>query len=136
VSSAARGADILFLEELLTRGGTAKVYLPFPPEAFAATSVGYGWDQRYVRILKDPRVQVIELAKHLSPPEQQAAAYDQCNVRIQEEAIRMAGAQGAEPLLLAVWNGQPGDDEGGTADTIRRWQRHGHRLELIDLARL
>ena len=45
-SSAARGSDILFLEELLKRGGTAHIFLPFPARAFAQTSVGYGWDGR------------------------------------------------------------------------------------------
>lgn len=136
LSSAARGADILFIEELLNQGGMEHVYLPFPRDAFAGTSVGYGWDQRYGRILQDPRVRVVELANALPPPEQQATAYDQCNIRIQEETLRIAHARRAEPVLLAVWNGNPGDDRGGTADAIKSWQHHGHRLEVINLADL
>ena len=136
VSSAARGADILFIEELLNQGGMVQVYLPFPNHVFRGTSVGYGWDDRYGCILQDPRIQVVELSKDLPPPERQAAAYDRCNIRIQEETIRLARARGGEPLLLAVWNGNPGDDRGGTADAIRRWQQNGHRLEVINLAQL
>lgn len=60
-SSGARGSDILFIEELLKRGGKAHVFLPFPRDAFAQTSVGYGWDARYMNVLLHPRVLVVEL---------------------------------------------------------------------------
>lgn len=136
VSSAVRGADILFIEELLNQGGMVHVYLPFSRAAFRGTSVGYGWDERYARILQDPRIEVVELSKDLPPQERQAATYDRCNIRIQEETIRLARARGGQPLLLAVWNGNLGDDRGGTADAIRRWQHDGHRLEVINLAQL
>lgn len=135
-SSAARGADILFIEELLKRGGMAHVYLPFPKDAFARTSVGYGWDPRYYRILKDPRVRVVELANILPRPDQQADAYDHCNLRIQEEATGFAQTQAAEPILLAVWNGNPGDERGGTADAVKAWERHGYQIIVINLADL
>jgi len=135
-SSGARGSDILFLEELLKRGGTAHVFLPFPKEDFARTSVGYGWDDRYWALFRHPRVHIVELAPALPPEGDQDAAYDFCNQRIQHEAIRQAKQAGTTPVLLSVWNGNPGDGRGGTADAVRAWRKHGYELVVIDISKL
>ncbi|HER63034.1 MAG TPA: DUF4071 domain-containing protein, partial [Desulfobacteraceae bacterium] len=54
-SSAACGSDILFLEEMLKRGGEINVVLPFDREAFIRTSVdvtgGGNWVERFEKIL-------------------------------------------------------------------------------------
>jgi hypothetical protein len=135
-SSAARGADILFIEELLTRDGSPHVFLPFPRDAFAKTSVGYGWDERYQRILQDSRVRVVELSSEVPADVEQPAAYDRCNKTLQEEAIRWAADRRIKPMLVTVWNGNPGDGRGGTADAVKAWERKGYALELINLALL
>jgi len=135
-SSAARGSDILFLEELLKRGGVPHIFIPFPATAFAQTSVGYGWDDRYWKVLRDPRVKLVEMADSLPPESDQSAGYDKCNVLVQEEAIRLAKSLGIKPILLAVWNGNPGDGRGGTADAVRSWVRHGYPEITIDLSKL
>lgn len=135
-SSAARGGDLLFIEELLKRDGKAHVYLPFPRDAFAQTSVGFGWDPLYFQILNDSRVQVVELAAQLPPSGEHGRAYDHCNQIIQDEAIKSAQKAGIEPVLLTVWNGNPGDDRGGTADAVKAWELHGYQIVVIDLAHL
>lgn len=135
-SSAARGSDILFLEELLKRGGTAHIFLPFSARAFAQTSVGYGWDDRYWQLLRNPRAKYEEMADALPPESHQSAAYDKCNVRLQQEAVRLATSEGTKPILLAVWNGNPGDGSGGTADAVRSWMQQGYRIMTIDLSKL
>lgn len=135
-SSAARGGDLLFIEELLKRGGRAHVYLPFPRDAFAQTSVGFGWDPLYFQVLNDSRVQVVELVAQVPPSNQHGMAYDRCNQILQEEAIKLARKIGTEPVLVTVWNGNPGDDRGGTADAVKAWKRHGYQIFVIDLSRL
>jgi class 3 adenylate cyclase len=54
-SSAACGSDILFLEEMLKRGGEINVVLPFEREPFIQTSVdvvsGGNWVERYSNVL-------------------------------------------------------------------------------------
>ncbi|MBI2361812.1 MAG: hypothetical protein HYV15_00290, partial [Elusimicrobia bacterium] len=53
-ASAACGADILFLEEMLRRGGEVRVVLPSPPEKFRRDSVdaaGAGWGRRFDAVL-------------------------------------------------------------------------------------
>jgi hypothetical protein len=135
-SSAARGSDILFVEELLRRGGIPHVFLPFPANAFARTSVGYGWDDRYWQVLRDPQVKLVEMASSLPAEGDLSAAYDRCNVMLQQEAIRLATSIGIKPILLAVWNGNPGDGRGGTADAVRGWIQQGYHAITIDLSKL
>jgi hypothetical protein len=134
-SSAARGSDILFVEELLKRGGKAHVYLPFPREHFMRTSVGQGWDEQFHRLLNDPDVDATELSSTTPPDDEEAEAYDRCNKAIQEAAIRFAKETQLKtnPVLLAVWNGNPGDGKGGTADAVNAWQQQGYPFDLIDL---
>lgn len=59
VCSAARGADLLFLEEVLARRGTATVILPFPADDFKRISVGQGWDERFDAAIANDRVAVL-----------------------------------------------------------------------------
>ena len=133
-SSAARGSDLLFIEELKKLHGCPRVFLPFPRDQFKKTSVGYSWDAAFDRALQE--VDVIELSSELPPEEKQPEAYAACNRKILEETIAKAKLLDEEPLLIAVWNGNPGDGAGGTADAVREWQNEGYPVEVIDIAKL
>jgi tetratricopeptide (TPR) repeat protein len=138
VCSAARGADLVFLEEVLAREGTATVILPFPAADFKQVSVGTGWDERFDTALANDRVEVRPpLHETLPPAPEQAEAFEQCNIAILDEAERLAQLfDDADPLLLTVWNGSPGDGSGGTAHAVSTWQQRGYRTETIDLSQL
>ena len=133
-SSAARGSDLIFIEELKNMNGRPRVFLPFPREQFKKTSVGYGWDERFERALKE--LEVVELSQELPPEDKQPEAYAGCNRKLLEEAIAKAKLLDEEPLLITVWNGNPGDGAGGTADAVREWRNEGHPLEIIDISKL
>jgi tetratricopeptide (TPR) repeat protein len=133
-SSAARGSDLLFLEELKKRGGCAQVFLPFPRNAFKRTSVGYGWDDRFDRALEG--VEVVELAPEVPPENKLPDAYASCNKKVFETALHKATLLDQEPILITVWNGNPGEGEGGTADAVRAWEDEGHAVDVIDISRL
>ena len=135
-SSAANGGDILFLEELLERGGSAHVLLPFPKADFQQTSVGDDWAHRYARILDNERVEVTELADTLPPEGEQPDAYMRCSLELHRRATEMARPLDEKPTLLTVWNGDPGDGPGGTADAVRAWEQSGNPVEHIDISRL
>jgi tetratricopeptide (TPR) repeat protein len=135
-SSAARGSDLIFLEELLRLGGSAHVFLPFSPQDFAQTSVGHGWDAIFNNVLKDPKVQVSQLSDRLPPTEQQPQAYSDCTSKVFEEARKQASLLDQNPLLMTVWNGNPGDGRGGTADAVRNWKSQGNPVEVIDISNL
>jgi hypothetical protein len=133
-SSAARGSDLLFLEELAKIGGRARVYLPFPREAFKKTSVGYGWDDRFDRALSAH--EVVELSAEVPPEDRQPEAYADCNRQIFEQAIAKAKLLDEKPVLITVWNGDLGDGAGGTGDAISDWKNEGHEAVIIDISKL
>src|SRR6476659_3468581 len=96
-SSAARGADLLFLEELLKLGGQAYVYLPFPRQDFIRTSVGYGWNHRFDNVLSHKHVEVTELADRFPFDKNgEDTAYAKCNATILEAATAHAKQLGQD----------------------------------------
>ncbi len=132
ISSGARGADILFLEELLERGGSATVVLPFPLDDFVPISVG-DWEPRLRAILLDPRTRAVEVSPTRPADDQLAGSFAACNERILAEAQRLAIQVDQEPRLLAVWDGGAGDGAGGTADAVALWERAGLSVERLAL---
>ena len=134
-SSAACGADLLFLEALHELGGEAHVVLPFEVEEFLRTSVelpGAGtWRPRFERQLANARVVLASSSAPLRPE----LGYDYANRLIQGLGMLRAHELESEMVALAVWDGQRGDGPGGTAGAVRQWQAHGievHRLRLED----
>ena len=133
-SSAARGSDLLFLEELAKLGGRAQVFLPFPREAFKRTSVGYGWDDRFEHAISTH--EVVELSPEVPLPDKHPEAYAHCNRKIFEAAHAKAKLLHQEPILMTVWDGSSGDGAGGTAEAVRDWQNEGHKAVIIDISKL
>jgi hypothetical protein len=135
VSSAARGGDLIFLEELLALGGSATILLPFPPAAFKETSVGIGWNERFERVLAAPRVEVPAppLATLPASSAVRDAAFEACNALIVQTLVELAAlAHDEQPLFLAVFRDTSSQNAGGTWDAIARWRRLGHAVEVID----
>jgi hypothetical protein len=135
VSSAARGGDLIFVEELVALGGTATVLLPFTATLFKKTSVGQGWDELFDRLSADPSVETLPPLSPEPPmsSDAQNAAFEVCNARIVEElAQRARAAKDPAPLFLAVFRPNEAKHVGGTWDAIERWRRLGHEVEIID----
>lgn len=129
-SSAARGGDILFLEELLGRGGSALVVLPFPAEAFIETSVG-NWAPRFRSVLTHPRVGVEVILDAAPADADMGPAFAECNRVVREKAVQIARRLGGEPTLIAVWDGRPQEEAGGTAHAVADWLAAGLRCDVI-----
>lgn len=134
-SSLARGADILFVEEMLGRRAPVRVLLPFPAEHFEQTSVGPRWSRRFRDLVVDPRIEVDTLTATM-PVGDVSQLYADCSERVFQRAIESAEQLRERPVLLAVWDGNPGDGPGGTANDIAFWEQSGHELVVIDLRML
>ena len=126
--------DLLFIEELKKRQGSALVFLPFPRATFKQTSVGYGWDKQFDAALDG--VEVVELANEMPPKNKQPDAYVDCNRQILDAALQKAKLFDQEPLLITVWNGNADEGAGGTAHAVRGWREDGHAVDLIDISKL
>lgn len=133
VSSAACGADLLFLEAIRDLGGESHVLLPYDHDAFIEDSVEIvnsgRWRERFDRQLASSRVVYASNTR----PVDRGLGYEYTNDLIHGMGLVRARELGAEVLGLAVWNGQAGDGRGGTASAVRQWQQHGldvHRVRI------
>jgi hypothetical protein len=124
-SSAAGGSDILFIEQLLARGGEPTVFLPFPGKEFADTSVGKDWLARFNAVLARLPVESIRVLEPTKPrdPVLENASYGRCNERIQAAAVEAGRIYDETPILIAVLSQEEQDEKmGGTAEAVRHWQ--------------
>lgn len=110
VTSLAVGADQLFANAVLRRGGTLEVVLPFPEYESTFTETR---DRReYARLLRRAaKVRVLE--RHGSDEDAYFAA-----------GKRVVDTSG---LILAVWDGKPAAGRGGTGDVVDYAIRQGKR---------
>ena len=70
------------------------------------------------------------------PDEQLPQALDQANKAVQRLAVEYARRLDETPVVLAVWDGKPGDGPGGTADAVALWQEEGYAVDVIDITAL
>lgn len=134
-SSAAGGSDIIFIEQLLARGGEPTVFLPFPAEEFADTSVGEDWLERFQAALSKIPTENIHVLEPAKPTDltHENAAYVRCNARIQAAAVEIARIYDETPVLIAVLRRNEEEKVGGTAEAVRHWEeRLSGALVLID----
>ena len=134
-SNAARGSDILFIEELLACGGRPFVILPFPEAEFLKVSGGGNWNERFRAIRERPDVEFKIL--HPAPPESDLpAVFAESNREVQRHARDYARRLDETPIVIAVWDRRPGDGPGGTADAVALWQEEGYDVDVIDITTL
>lgn len=131
-SSAACGADILFIEEMLRRRAEVRVVLPFSAVEFRRTSVDVvpGWGPRFDRALRGAASVVVANEFAATPS---AAAFAYGNLVLDGLARLRAGALDAPFRPLAVWDGRRGDGPGGTGDMVGHWRRRGEAVSVVAL---
>jgi class 3 adenylate cyclase len=129
-SSAACGADILFLEAMLEQGGEINIVLPSDIESFLQASVirdgDTRWVARFQRVLKAAK-QVIYASQHAATEIYLAYA----NVMMFGLAKSRARGIDGRVQALAVWDGQPGQS-GGTGSAISRWRSCGQSVRAVN----
>ena len=65
-------------------------------------------------------------------PEALPDAFAQANEEVQRRAVEYAKRLDEKPVVLVVWDGQPGDGPGGTADNVELWRFQGVEPLIID----
>jgi tetratricopeptide (TPR) repeat protein len=130
--TAAKGSDILFLDEMVQRKVKPIVVMPFPEEDFRRISVGEEWGQ-YLDAIRD-KLEVMVLEPEAPPDDQLPAAFGKSNHAIQKMAMDHAKRLDEKPQLLVVWDGKrQGDGPGGTADVVKLWEFAGCTPTVIDI---
>ena len=128
-ASVACGADLLFHEAVLERGGIARVVLPFNPRDFRESSVtigGLAWMQRFDRVMGHAIVQQLS-----DRPLESNLDFQHVNQVLHGLSIIHARQLASDVRYLAVWDGAAGNGPGGTADAIARWLRLARSIDVI-----
>ena len=134
-SSAACGADLLFLRAVLDRpGGEVHVVLPFERARFKRESVvrvpeHAHWGEEFDRVLA-AAASVTELTD--SPCWYEGNAFAFGNRVLHGMAEGKAREHGDAPVGFALWDGDPRTERvGGTADCVGQWAARGRGRVIL-----
>jgi class 3 adenylate cyclase len=130
-ASAASGSDILFLETVRELGGRIYIVLPCDKELFRNESVadsGGNWAARFDELCVEADDVIFASHQRLTAG---SASYDYANNLIYGLAQIRAEQLNTALIRLTVWDGEPGDGAGGTADIVALW-RADSEVHVID----
>lgn len=133
IAGGACGSDILFHEACLQLHIPSVVYLTLPPQAFKKTSVSFAgpqWDNRFDRLIRELPTCVLDDGNR-SPDDE--TIWADTNAWMLDAALTDGGKQ---VDLIALWDGQKGDGQGGTehmVDIVRATQGKVHLIDSLKL---
>lgn len=134
--SAACGADIIFIEQMLERGAEVHVTLPFARADFLETSVafaGTGWVERFHRALTHAtRVTQAVDERYLGDDN----LFEYTASLTQGAALLRAQQLETGVLQLAVLDAADLESRGGTRSAVDAWSRLGLASRTIELGAL
>ncbi len=137
----ASGGDILFHEVCEELGVATRLFLAGPRDDYVRASVqeaGPDWVRRFDQLHARLESQTRVLSDRLELPRWLRSAPDysiwQRNNLWELENGLMHGS--ASTTLVALWNGEPGDNAGGTEDMVRMAQERGARTVILDAGEL
>ena len=139
-SSSACGSDLIFQEALRELGGEGHVVLPYQSDLFRPDSVAIfrdkrdeSWSSRYDAVLKNA-TQVVTVSRQRM--DRGGISYDYANQVLQGLAAVKKNELETDLVGLVVWNGQPGDGQGGTASVVEHWHASNVPVYRVDLSQL
>ena len=127
ISSGANGGDILFLEACAALGIAADIYLALEQQAFCRASVADGgdeWARRFEWLCAHFPVHI--LAQEADPA---LNVWQRTNHWMLETAMSHPGSS---ITVVALWDGDEGDGQGGTRDMVDRAKAAGASTVRID----
>ena len=135
-SSAACGADLIFIEAALAIGAEVNVVLPFDRADFVRTSVAVGgedWIGRFdAALARAARVIMATEENHLGDD----VLFDHAAMLLEGFTCLRAAQLETAPSLLCVMDAASDARVGGTHATFARWRQHVGAPQLIDLSEL
>lgn len=132
-TSAACGADLIFVEAALDIGAEVNVVLPFDREDFVQTSVapgGDGWTARFHDALaRAARVIMATEERYLGDD----VLFEHAAMLLEGLCVLRASQMETSPSLLCVVEAAAPGRVGGTRASYERWARNVGPPEVIDL---
>ncbi|MCO4792798.1 MAG: DUF4071 domain-containing protein [Bacteriovoracaceae bacterium] len=132
--SAAKGADIIFIEAMEALGNKVSVIMPFCREQFFQESVkdeiDPSWEERFWKIINGKH-EIIELNRQGTT---YSDYYFQYANNIMYGLARIRAQQLDTSLApLAVWHKEDIGKTGGSSSFIKKWLELGNEVNIIDL---
>jgi class 3 adenylate cyclase/tetratricopeptide (TPR) repeat protein len=134
-SSAACGADIIFLEEMIKAKKEIHIVLPFKEKDFIKESVNTtpegNWQERFHSVMSNA-----SSIKVLSEYDQNVNSnnYHFCNLIMNGYAISRAKHLGTTVQAICVWNGQRDGVLGSTSSFVDIWEKNNQDYTHIDIS--
>lgn len=142
LAGATDGGDLLFHEVCAELGIDTEVFLPVPELAYRATAMSGrpGWVERYHAVL----TRATENGVHILARTDRLPAWLQGKVgystwqRANQWILHHAWATTTvdRVTVLALWNGEPGDGPGGTADMVGKAQVIGADVRVLETGKI
>lgn len=130
IAGGACGGDIIFHELCMQKNIPGQLFLALPPGQFKKRSVdfaGEDWPARFDRLVEILPVRILERKDHSRD------IWAEANAWMLEAALARGGKN---MTLLALWNGEKGDAEGGTEHLIRIAKEREASVSVIDLNKI
>jgi hypothetical protein len=136
LASGACGGDILFHEACSAAGIATLLFLPKPEDEFIEGSVrfaGESWVDRYHQV-RSRATEVQLLKANMTFPEwttgeEKPSVYELTNLWMLKEALTRSDHHAS---LLALWDGDKGDGQGGTEQMVRIAKETGMNVKILD----
>ena len=133
LNGAARGADILFAESAHRRGAGLEFVLASLPDQFERTSVALPrsiWARRFRYLLSQHPYRVVPPAMGLMSGDEYARA----NLELLRQAQELCPP--GELYVGLVWDEQPAEGQGGTADLVALAAATGAPIAVVNPTKL
>jgi class 3 adenylate cyclase len=135
-TSAACGAELLFIEAALERGAEVNVVLPFDRDDFLRTSVAVGGDEWIARfgsaLARATRVIMATEESYLGDD----VLFEHAATLLEGFTVLRAAQLETSPAMLCLIDAAADGRVGGTHASFERWQRNIGTPRTIDLGRL
>jgi hypothetical protein len=129
IAGGACGGDILFHELCVEMKIPSEIHLAMPAHEFKKHSVSFAgpeWDKRFDQLVNKLPVYILPEAS----PSSKKNIWAETNLWMLQKTIDNSGS---DFTLIALWDGKPGDGEGGTEQMIEAAQEKKARIETIDI---
>jgi len=127
------GADIIIAEIALELGAELHLVLPFSVDEFVAISVARGgpdWPERFHRCLAAAKSVTVASDSAYNGD---AVLFAYASRIAMGQAMNRAASLDAPVWQLAVFDGEEGNETGGTGHDIKQWRHAGGSTEIISV---
>ena len=133
IASGACGGDILFHELCIEMDIPTEIYLALPAGAFKKRSVAFAgkdWVRRFDVLVSILPVHILPGSDKKGPDKN---VWERTNLWMLDLGLKNGGKN---MTLIALWNGEDGDGEGGTKHMVEVAREQGAGIKIVDTNKL